>query len=88
MHGRRRRPTASSQQPCSRTARAAAWGTHGCDLGDRRTDELDIALADPPAPRGARAPQGRSYATYAWFSDPDGSGWLLQEITERLPGWV
>jgi catechol 2,3-dioxygenase-like lactoylglutathione lyase family enzyme len=33
-------------------------------------------------------PQGRSYATYASFSDPDGNGWLLQEIKERLPGRV
>jgi len=31
-------------------------------------------------------PQRRSYLTYASFSDPDGNGWLLQEITERLPG--
>jgi catechol 2,3-dioxygenase-like lactoylglutathione lyase family enzyme len=31
-------------------------------------------------------PQGRSYQTYAAFSDPDGNGWLLQEITKRLPG--
>jgi catechol 2,3-dioxygenase-like lactoylglutathione lyase family enzyme len=33
-------------------------------------------------------PQGRSYGSYASFSDPDGNGWLLQEITERLPGRV
>jgi hypothetical protein len=33
-------------------------------------------------------PQGRSSATSASFSDPDGSGWLLQEMTERLPGRV
>ena len=31
-------------------------------------------------------PKGRSYASYASFSDPDGNGWLLQEIKERLPG--
>ena len=31
-------------------------------------------------------PQGRSYQTYAAFSDPDGNEWLLQEITTRLPG--
>ena len=31
-------------------------------------------------------PQGRSYQTYAAFSDPDGNGWQLQEITTRLPG--
>ncbi|MGD0557934.1 MAG: VOC family protein [Streptosporangiaceae bacterium] len=30
--------------------------------------------------------KGRSYFTYASFSDPDGNGWLLQEITTRLPG--
>ena len=31
-------------------------------------------------------PQGRSYQTFAAFSDPDGNGWQLQEITTRLPG--
>jgi catechol 2,3-dioxygenase-like lactoylglutathione lyase family enzyme len=31
-------------------------------------------------------PQGRSYQTYASFSDPDGNGWLLQELKARLPG--
>jgi catechol 2,3-dioxygenase-like lactoylglutathione lyase family enzyme len=31
-------------------------------------------------------PERRSYQTYASFSDPDGNGWLLQEITTRLPG--
>jgi hypothetical protein len=33
-------------------------------------------------------PQGRSYASYAAFSDPDGNAWLLQEITTRLPGRI
>ena len=31
-------------------------------------------------------PERRSYLTYASFSDPDGNGWLLQEVTTRLPG--
>jgi catechol 2,3-dioxygenase-like lactoylglutathione lyase family enzyme len=31
-------------------------------------------------------PEGRSYQSYAAFSDPDGNGWLLQEIKTRLPG--
>src|SRR5215472_5019673 len=31
-------------------------------------------------------PEGRSYQTYASFSDPDGNGWQLQEIKTRLPG--
>ncbi|KLK89428.1 glyoxalase, partial [Microvirga vignae] len=35
-----------------------------------------------------RDPENRTYRTYASFSDPDGNGWLLQEVTERLPGRV
>ena len=31
-------------------------------------------------------PDRHSYATLASFSDPDGNGWLLQEIRTRLPG--
>ena len=31
-------------------------------------------------------PEGRSYGSYAAFSDPDGNRWLLQEVTDRLPG--
>jgi catechol 2,3-dioxygenase-like lactoylglutathione lyase family enzyme len=30
--------------------------------------------------------QGRSYFSFASFEDPDGNGWLLQEIQTRLPG--
>jgi catechol 2,3-dioxygenase-like lactoylglutathione lyase family enzyme len=32
------------------------------------------------------APENKSYGSFASFSDPDGNGWLLQEITTRLPG--
>ena len=42
------------------------------------------ALGGPRAP--GPAPDGRSYGTYAAFSDPDGNSWLLQEIKTRLPG--
>ncbi len=35
---------------------------------------------------GGRDPQGRSYFSFASFEDPDGNGWLLQEIRTRLPG--
>jgi catechol 2,3-dioxygenase-like lactoylglutathione lyase family enzyme len=31
-------------------------------------------------------PQGRSYSSWASFSDPDGNSWMLQEIKTRLPG--
>jgi catechol 2,3-dioxygenase-like lactoylglutathione lyase family enzyme len=30
----------------------------------------------------------RSYRTFASFQDPDGNGWLLQELTTRLPGRI
>ena len=31
-------------------------------------------------------PERRSYRSFASFRDPDGNGWLFQEITTRLPG--
>ena len=34
------------------------------------------------------APEHASYSSFATFRDPDGNGWLLQEITARLPGRV
>jgi catechol 2,3-dioxygenase-like lactoylglutathione lyase family enzyme len=33
-------------------------------------------------------PQRRTYQSFASFSDPDGNGWVLQEVTNRLPGRV
>lgn len=33
-------------------------------------------------------PGHASYRSFATFSDPDGNGWLLQEITTRLPGRI
>ena len=33
-------------------------------------------------------PEHRSYRSFASFGDPDGNGWLFQEITARLPGRV
>jgi catechol 2,3-dioxygenase-like lactoylglutathione lyase family enzyme len=33
-------------------------------------------------------PERRSYLSFASFEDPDGNQWLLQEVTERLPGRV
>jgi hypothetical protein len=37
---------------------------------------------------GGADPEHRSYRSFASFSDPDGNGWLLQEITARLAGRV
>jgi catechol 2,3-dioxygenase-like lactoylglutathione lyase family enzyme len=35
-----------------------------------------------------RAPDHESYRSFASFSDPDGNGWLFQEVTTRLPGRI
>lgn len=32
------------------------------------------------------APERASYGSFASFADPDGNGWVLQEIKQRLPG--
>ena len=37
---------------------------------------------------GGPDPERRSYRSYASFSDPDGNGWLFQEVTARLAGRV
>ncbi|MEU6323622.1 VOC family protein [Streptomyces sp. NPDC047009] len=31
-------------------------------------------------------PERASYGSFLTFSDPDGNGWVLQEVTQRLPG--
>jgi catechol 2,3-dioxygenase-like lactoylglutathione lyase family enzyme len=47
---------------------------------------VDVGEAYERRPPGLESVEGRSYFTYASFSDPDGNGWLLQEITTRIPG--
>jgi catechol 2,3-dioxygenase-like lactoylglutathione lyase family enzyme len=37
---------------------------------------------------GGPDPEHRSYRSFASFRDPDGNGWLLQEVTTRLPGRI
>jgi catechol 2,3-dioxygenase-like lactoylglutathione lyase family enzyme len=43
---------------------------------------------DPKGRIDGPAPGRQTYGSFASFSDPDGNGWLLQEITTRLPGRV
>jgi catechol 2,3-dioxygenase-like lactoylglutathione lyase family enzyme len=45
---------------------------------------LNNAVENPHV--GGRDPEGRSYYSFASFKDPDGNGWLLQEIKTRFPG--
>ncbi|WP_340313637.1 VOC family protein [Rhizorhabdus argentea] len=41
---------------------------------------------DPAVRASGPDPERRSYASFVTFSDPDGNGWVLQEITTRFPG--
>ena len=54
------------------------------DLVGRGVDVSEVD--EQPKPPGFPDLPGRSYFAYASFSDPDGNGWLLQEVTTRLPG--
>jgi catechol 2,3-dioxygenase-like lactoylglutathione lyase family enzyme len=53
-------------------------GTPGAQL---QPDGISGRISGPAADHA-------SYSSFATFSDPDGNGWLLQEVTTRLPGRV
>jgi catechol 2,3-dioxygenase-like lactoylglutathione lyase family enzyme len=53
------------------------------DLISRGVEVSEVYEQRPP---GLEAEEGRSYFAFADFSDPDGNGWSLQEVTTRLPG--
>jgi catechol 2,3-dioxygenase-like lactoylglutathione lyase family enzyme len=51
--------------------------------------EVGEFFHDGPEGRGSGLhPERLSYRSRALFSDPDGNGWQLQEVTTRLPGRV
>jgi catechol 2,3-dioxygenase-like lactoylglutathione lyase family enzyme len=60
------------------------------DIDSARADlvsrGVDVGEAYETRPAGLEPQADRSYFAYASFTDPDGNGWLLQEITKRLPG--
>lgn len=67
--------------------------TARADLGKRGVDVSEVfhyagdrLVVGTKGRTPGRDPQGRSYLSFASFTDPDGNGWLLQEVTERLPG--
>ena len=67
---------------------------HGVDAGEVFHDAGGVyAGTDHPYLFGrlrinGRDPEHRSYRSFVSFSDPDGNGWLLQEVTMRLPGRI
>lgn len=60
------------------------------ELVERGADVSEVFHRPGPGkpPVGGPDPERRSYASFATFSDPDGNSWLLQEVTQRLPGRV
>ena len=67
---------------------------HGVEISDVFHDASGVFTgSDEPYLFGSlrvsgRDPEHRSYRSFASFHDPDGNGWLLQELTTRLPGRV
>lgn len=61
------------------------------ELVGRGVDASEVFHGSPFDPAGRISgpdPERGSYKSYLAFSDPDGNGWLLQEVTVRLPGRV
>ncbi|HZC66371.1 MAG TPA: VOC family protein, partial [Candidatus Dormibacteraeota bacterium] len=71
-----------------------ALADRGIEISEVFHDQAGVyAGSDEPYLFGrARAsgqdPEHRSYRSFASFHDPDGNGWLFQEITARLPGRI
>jgi catechol 2,3-dioxygenase-like lactoylglutathione lyase family enzyme len=66
-------------------------GSHGVDVSHVFHPEAPGAQFQTDDGSGRAtgpAPDHASYSSFATFNDPDGNGWLLQEITTRLPGRV
>jgi catechol 2,3-dioxygenase-like lactoylglutathione lyase family enzyme len=56
------------------------------DLVERGVEVSDLFHRGEAGFEPGPDPQRTSYLTYASFEDPDGNGWLLQEVNDRLPG--
>ena len=66
-------------------ARAELSG-HGAAVSDVFHFDGNRLVVGTKGRTPGRDPEGRSYLSFASFSDPDGNSWLLQEVTGRLPG--
>lgn len=58
------------------------------DLAGRGVEVGEVYHLTPDGRGTGPAPDRATYNSYATFSDPDGNGWLIQEVTTRLPGRV
>jgi catechol 2,3-dioxygenase-like lactoylglutathione lyase family enzyme len=66
-------------------ARAELIG-HGVEVSEVFHFEGNLQFTGTQGRAPGPDPKGQSYRSWASFSDPDGNGWLLQEIKTRLPG--
>ena len=66
-------------------ARAGLIG-HGVDVSEVFHFDSGFRVTGTKGRVQGPDPEGRSYRSWASFCDPDGNGWLLQEIKTRLPG--
>jgi catechol 2,3-dioxygenase-like lactoylglutathione lyase family enzyme len=66
----------------------AALGTKVSEVFHAGAPGAQFQPAGAPGQVSGPATDHASYGSFATFSDPDGNGWLLQEISTRLPGRV
>jgi catechol 2,3-dioxygenase-like lactoylglutathione lyase family enzyme len=66
----------------------AALGAKISEVFHAGTPGAQFQPGSAPGQVSGPAPDHASYGSFATFSDPDGNGWLLQEISTRLPGRV
>jgi hypothetical protein len=59
---------------------------HGVEVSEVFHERTPGARFHEAGRESGPAPDRGTYGSFATFSDPDGNGWLLQEITTRLPG--
>jgi catechol 2,3-dioxygenase-like lactoylglutathione lyase family enzyme len=58
------------------------------ELGAAGIEMADVYHLGAEGRSSGPDPERHSYLSYASFSDPDGNSWLIQEVTNRLPGRV
>ena len=71
-------------------AACSALAAKGADVGRvfHEGGSPPLARFHPEGRVDGPAADRKTYGSFATFGDPDGNGWLLQEITTRLPGRV
>jgi catechol 2,3-dioxygenase-like lactoylglutathione lyase family enzyme len=66
----------------------AAWGADVSEVFHPGTPGAQFQPDGTSGRVSGPAPDHATYSSFATFRDPDGNGWLLQEVTTRLPGRI